>query len=45
MIGRKRGMLVGGGEVDTDRAANMLLNEFKAGRLGRISFEKPSEYA
>ncbi|MBR5427185.1 MAG: ribosome biogenesis GTPase YlqF, partial [Clostridia bacterium] len=44
MIGRKRGMLVGGGEVDTDRAANMLLNEFKAGKLGRISFEKPSEY-
>ncbi|MBQ4364849.1 MAG: ribosome biogenesis GTPase YlqF, partial [Clostridia bacterium] len=30
MIGRKRGMLVGGGEVDTDRAANMLLGEFKA---------------
>lgn len=45
LIGRKRGMLAGGGEVDTDRAANMLLNEFKAGKLGRISFEKPSEYA
>lgn len=44
MIGRKRGMLVGGGEVDTDRAANMLLNEFKAGKLGKISFEKPGEY-
>lgn len=44
MIGRKRGMLIGGGEVDTDRAANMLLNEFKAGKLGKISFEKPGEY-
>ena len=44
MIGRKRGMLIGGGEVDTDRAANMLLNEFKAGKLGKLSFEKPGEY-
>ncbi len=43
LIGRKRGMLIGGGEVDTDRAANMLLGEFKAGKLGKISFEKPGE--
>lgn len=40
-IGRKRGMLVRGGEIDTERAANMLLDEYRDGRLGRISLEKP----
>lgn len=40
-IGRKRGMLVSGGEVDTLRAATMLFDELRAGKLGRISFEKP----
>ncbi|MBR1811651.1 MAG: ribosome biogenesis GTPase YlqF [Clostridia bacterium] len=43
LIGRKRGMLIGGGEVDTVRAAEMLLNEFKGGKLGKISFEKPAD--
>ena len=42
-IGRKRGMLVRGGEIDTERAANMLLDEYRAGRLGRITLERPSE--
>lgn len=40
-IGRKRGMLARGGEIDTERAANMLLDEYRDGRLGRISLEKP----
>ena len=40
-LGRKRGMLVRGGEIDTERAANMLLDEYRDGRLGRISLEKP----
>ncbi len=40
-IGRKRGMLVSGGEIDTERAAIMLFDELRAGKLGRISFEKP----
>ena len=43
LIGRKRGMLAGGGEVDTLRAAQMLLNEFKGGKLGTISFEAPPQ--
>ncbi|MCL2508273.1 MAG: ribosome biogenesis GTPase YlqF [Oscillospiraceae bacterium] len=38
-IGRKRGMLIRGGETDTQRAAAMLLDEYRAGRLGRITLE------
>lgn len=40
-IGRKRGMLVSGGEVNTERAAIMLLDEFRGGKLGRITLEMP----
>ena len=45
LIGRKRGMLVSGGEVDTLRAAAMLFDELRGGKLGRISFEKPEDIA
>ena len=38
-IGRKRGMLAGGGIVDTERAASMLLEEFRSAKLGRITLE------
>lgn len=41
MIGRKRGMLISGGEVNTERASVMLLDEYRAGKLGRISMEFP----
>lgn len=40
-VGRKRGFLVRGGEVDFSRAAKMLLDELRGGKIGRISFEKP----
>ena len=40
-IGRKRGMLISGGEVDLERAAAMLLDEFRGGKLGRITLEQP----
>ena len=43
-IGRKRGMLISGGEIDTERASVMLLDEYRGGKLGKISFEKPEEY-
>ena len=36
MIGKKRGMLVSGGEIDTERAAIMLLDEFRSAKLGRM---------
>lgn len=41
LLGKKRGMLMRGGEVDTLRAATTLLDEFRAGKLGRLSFEAP----
>ena len=40
-IGRKRGMLVSGGEVHTERAAITVLDEFRGGKLGRITLERP----
>ena len=41
VIGKKRGMLISGGEIDTERAAIMLLDEFRSGKLGRITLEMP----
>lgn len=43
LIGRKRGMLVSGGEVNTERAATMLLDEFRGAKIGRITLENPEE--
>lgn len=40
-IGRKRGFLVSGGEINTERAAATVLDEFRGGKLGRISLERP----
>ena len=40
-IGRKRGVLISGGEINTERAAAAVLDEFRAGKLGRISLERP----
>jgi ribosome biogenesis GTPase A len=42
-IGRRRGCLVSGGEVDLHRAAEILLRELRAGKLGRISLEEPGQ--
>ncbi len=41
LLGRKRGFVVSGGEIDTERAAHILLDEFRAARLGNITLEKP----
>ena len=41
LIGKKRGMLVSGEEVNTERAAIMLLDEFRSAKLGRITVEMP----
>ncbi len=41
LIGKKRGMLISGGEIDIDRAAVMLLDEFRSGKIGRITLEHP----
>ena len=38
---RKRGFLISGGEPDTARMGKVLLDEFRAGKLGRFTLEKP----
>lgn len=42
-IGRKRGMLMSGGVVNLERAAIMLVDEFRGAKLGRISLEQPED--
>ena len=42
-IGRRRGFLISGGEINTERTAQVLLDEFRSGKLGRISLELPEE--
>ena len=39
VIGRRRGFLVSGGEVNTERTANMLLDEFRSSKIGRITLD------
>lgn len=41
MIGKKRGMLIKGGEIDSERVSVTLLDEYRGGKLGRISMERP----
>ena len=41
LVGRKRGFLISGGEVNHSRTADMLLDEFRGGRIGRITLELP----
>lgn len=43
-IARKRGMLLPGNEENTERAAIMLCDEFRASKLGKISLERPEDY-
>ncbi len=41
--GRKRGFLISGGEVDTERMSRVLLEEFRSGKLGRFTLESPED--
>ena len=43
LVGRKRGMLISGGEVNVERAAIAVMDEFRAGKLGNITLEFPPE--
>jgi ribosome biogenesis GTPase A len=43
-IGRKRGAVVSGGRVNMQKAAEILLNDFRSGVLGRITLETPAEF-
>ena len=44
LLGRKRGFVVSGGEIDTERAAKILLDEFRGAKLGKISLESPKDF-
>ena len=43
LIGRKRGCLISGGEVDSERVANLVIDEYRAAKIGRISLDKNYE--
>lgn len=43
LIGRKRGFVISGGEIDTERTSLILLDEFRACKIGKITLEAPPE--
>lgn len=45
LLGKKRGMVIRGGETDTERAANMLLEEYRNCKIGKITLERVENYA
>ncbi|MCI8979312.1 MAG: ribosome biogenesis GTPase YlqF [Clostridia bacterium] len=42
-IGKKRGFVISGGEIDMERAANMLLDELRGAKIGMITLETPDD--
>lgn len=42
-IGKKRGFVISGGEVDMERAANMVLDELRGAKIGNITLERPND--
>ena len=40
VIGKKRGFLISGGEIDYERTANMLLEEFRSAKIGKITLDR-----
>lgn len=44
-IGKKRGCLQKGGEINYEKAAEIILNDLRSGRIGRISLEIPEDWA
>lgn len=42
-VAKKRGFLISGGELDTERASSMLLDEFREAKIGRITLERAPE--
>ena len=45
LVGRKRGFRISGGDIDHKRTAEMLLDEFRSAKIGRITLEEPKNYA
>ena len=44
-VGRRRGAVLGGGRVNLQKAAEILIHEFRSGGLGRITLETPAQFA
>ena len=44
LIGKKRGMMIRGGEIDTMRASVAVLDEYRGGKLGRMTLEWVKDY-
>lgn len=44
LIAKKRGMIMRGGDYDYDRVSVMILDEYRGGKLGRITLEQPEQY-
>ena len=42
LVGRKRGLLMSGGVVNHERCADMLLEEFRSAKIGKITLEEPN---
>ena len=40
-IGRKRGQIVSGGEVDDEKTSKIIIEDYRSGKLGKITIEKP----
>ena len=43
LIGRKRGAIISGGEIDYERVASIILEDSRNGRLGKITLERVGE--
>jgi ribosome biogenesis GTPase A len=44
-VGRQRGALLGKGRINTQKAAEIVIGEFRSATLGRITLETPEEFA
>lgn len=42
-IGKKRGAMISGGEVDFSRVSSIIIDEFRKGKIGRITLERPMD--
>ena len=40
LIGKKRGAIVSGGKVDLEKSSNIILEDFRSGKIGKITLEK-----
>lgn len=44
LIGRKRGCIISGGVVDIEKTYKMILKDYREGKIGAISLDRPDEF-